>query len=78
MAVSKNHKSKIKNLYVSISIVRLKDLELQDRSSIVMRIVGVEYRVSKTVKVEKAKQEDLIVLTRRGLDGNKDTGISVI
>ena len=43
-----------------------------------MRIVGAEHRVSKTVKVEKAKQEDLTVSTRTDRDGNKDTGISVI
>ena len=43
-----------------------------------MRIVGVEHRVSKTVKVEKAKQEDLIVSTRTDRDGNRDTAISVI
>lgn len=49
-----------------------------DRSRIVMRIVGAEHRVSKTVKVEKAKQEDLTVSTRTDRDGNKDTGISVI
>lgn len=55
-----------------------KDLELQGRSRIVMRIVGAEHRVSKTVKVEKAKQEDLTVSTRTDRDGNKDTGISVI
>lgn len=43
-----------------------------------MRIVGVEHCVSKTVRVEKAKQEDQTVLVQTGQDVNRDMDISEI